>query len=162
LIAFARSDHLDLLRAVAGTVQVPQTVFRECIHALSKPGARRIQQAVADALIICLPDTALPASVKVAPIDAGEKSAIALAIAQQCQVLLDERLGRIVARRHDIGVIGSAGILLAAKARGLLPMVGTILEQWIGFGYRLSNERSPKCCTGQMRSAEPGRRHVRS
>jgi uncharacterized protein len=140
LIAFARSNYLGLLCDVAGTVQVPYTVFQECVHDLAKPGARRIQQAVADGMIICLPDTGLPSSLEVAPIDAGEKAAIALAIAQSCPILVDQRLGRIVARRHDIAVIGSAGILLAAKSRGLIPAMGPILDQWISFGYRLSNQ----------------------
>jgi predicted nucleic acid-binding protein len=127
LIAFARSDHLGLLCAVASTVQVPHTVFQDCVHDLAKPGARRIQQAVVDGMIFCLPDAGLPFSLEVAPIDAGEKAAIALAIAQNCPILVDERMGRIVARRHGIDVIGSAGILLAAKSRELIPAVGPIL-----------------------------------
>jgi predicted nucleic acid-binding protein len=140
LIAFARSDHLGLLCAVVSTVHVPHTVFQECVHDLAKPGARRIQQAVVDGMIFCLPDAGLPSSLEVAPIDVGEKAAIALAIAQNCPILVDERMGRIVARRHDIDVISSAGILLAAKSKGLIPAVGPILGQWIDFGYRLSNQ----------------------
>jgi predicted nucleic acid-binding protein len=140
LIAFARSGHLELLRRVAGTIHVPHTVWQECVYDLSKPGAQCIQKAVSDGLITCLPDPGVPASLGVAPIDAGERAAIALAIEQQCPILLDERLGRIVARRHHIAVIGSAGILLAAKAHGLIPAVGPILKQWISFGYRLSSE----------------------
>jgi predicted nucleic acid-binding protein len=140
LIAFGRSDYLDLVRTVAGTIRVPHTVWQECVHDLSKPGAQKIQQAAANGIIICLDDPELPTSLEVAPIDAGEKAAIALALKQNCPILLDERLGRIVARRHDISVIGSAGILLTAKARGLIPSVAPILDQWISFGYRLSNE----------------------
>jgi predicted nucleic acid-binding protein len=35
-------------------------------------------------------------------------------------------------------VIGSAGILLAAKARGLLPAVAPILATWREWGYFLA------------------------
>jgi predicted nucleic acid-binding protein len=140
LIAIARSGHLELLRSVVGTVQIPHTVLQECVHDLSKPGAQRIQQAVTEGLITCLPDPMVPATLEVAPIDPGEKAAIALALLQQCPILIDERLGRTVARRHDLAVIGSAGILLVAKSRGLVPAVLPILEHWIGFGYRLSDE----------------------
>ncbi|KRB69318.1 DUF3368 domain-containing protein [Noviherbaspirillum sp. Root189] len=140
LIAFARSDYLDLVRTVAGTIHVPHTVWQECVHDLSKPGAQKIQQAVAKGIITRLDDPELPTSLEVTPIDAGEKAAIALALKQNCPILLDERLGRIVARRHNLSVVGSAGILLTAKNRGLIPAVGPILDQWISFGYRLSNE----------------------
>lgn len=140
LIAFARSDYLNLVRTVAGVIHVPSTVWQECVRDLSKPGAQKIQQAAANGIIICLDDPELPTSLEVAPIDAGEKAAIALALQQNCPILLDERLGRVVAHRYEISVIGSAGLLLAAKARGLIPAVGPILEQWISFGYRLSND----------------------
>lgn len=140
LIAFARSQHLGLLRSVVEAIQVPDTVWQECVSDLSKPGAKSILQAGADGQITRLADTAIPSSLEVAPIDAGEKAAIALALAHHCPILIDERVGRIVARQHAVDVIGSAGILLAAKDRGLISAVGPILKQWTSFGYRLSNE----------------------
>lgn len=68
----------------------------------------------------------------------GELAAIRLAKALQCPVLMDERLGREAARRQGLAIIGSAGLLLAAKERGLISAVGSILDQWRQSGYLLS------------------------
>jgi len=51
---------------------------------------------------------------------------------------MDERLGRNVARIHKIPVVGSAGILLAAKERGFVSEIATILTAWRSWGYFLS------------------------
>jgi predicted nucleic acid-binding protein len=52
----------------------------------------------------------------------------------------DERLGRRVASGQGLVVIGSAGLLLAAKGRTLIPAVRPVLEAWAGWGYFLSAE----------------------
>jgi hypothetical protein len=43
--------------------------------------------------------------------------------------LIDDRRGRKVAKINQIDVIGSLGILLAAKAKGLVPDVAPLLRQ---------------------------------
>jgi predicted nucleic acid-binding protein len=51
---------------------------------------------------------------------------------------MDERLGRQAAAAHGIAVIGSAGILLAAKQRNIIEAVHPILQSWQSLGYFLS------------------------
>lgn len=43
-------------------------------------------------------------------------------------VLMDERRGRVIADRFGLKVVGVLGILIEAKARGLLPAVGPVLD----------------------------------
>lgn len=45
------------------------------------------------------------------------------------KLLIDDRRGRKVAKINQIDVIGSLGILLAAKAKGLVPDVAPLLGQ---------------------------------
>ncbi len=71
-------------------------------------------------------------------LDAGEISALALALELKQPVLMDERLGRQVATHHHINVVGSIGILLAAKQKGLIPAIAPIIQQWRNWGYFLS------------------------
>ncbi|MCL2716881.1 MAG: DUF3368 domain-containing protein [Alphaproteobacteria bacterium] len=73
-----------------------------------------------------------------AKLGAGESSAIRLALELQCPVLMEERKGRKAARRHGVTVIGTAGLLLAAKQQDLLPAIAPILDQWHQAGYFLS------------------------
>jgi predicted nucleic acid-binding protein len=54
-------------------------------------------------------------------------------------LLIDERRGRQIARRLGIPIAGLAGVLLAAKQRGRLASVGSVLSALARQGYRLSD-----------------------
>jgi len=99
-----------------------------------------IPPAVKDELEVC--HSNLPAFLRVmAPknnervrvltsrLDPGEAEAIVVASELHADCLLmDETLGRSVAREEDIPVIGLVGILLLAKERGMITNVGDILD----------------------------------
>lgn len=63
-------------------------------------------------------------------LDSGEAEAIALAVQQKSELLLiDEAHGRTVARRLSLEVIGSVGLVLLAKERGLVSAVMPVLDE---------------------------------
>ncbi len=139
LIAFARSGLLDLLQQVAGNLLVPSKVFQECTREATKPGAKALIEAGKAARFDVKADIgALEKLGQLPSLDAGEIAALALALDRGCPLLMDERLGRNVARLHKIPVIGSAGILLAAKERGLIGQIAPILVAWRAWGYFLA------------------------
>ena len=53
-------------------------------------------------------------------------------------LLIDERKGRAIASRRGVPVVGIAGVLLAAKKRGLIDVVVPILKNLEQAGYRIS------------------------
>lgn len=139
LIVFGRSAKLELLRRVVGEIIVSAAVFHECTRDSQKPGALLLTQAAKSGLITIHEDVngeALHANA--ALLDAGERSAIALALHLSCPILMDERLGRNVARLHHLTLIGSVGVLLAAKGRGLIDQIAPVLDAWQKIGYFLS------------------------
>ncbi|MCY3841191.1 MAG: DUF3368 domain-containing protein [Gammaproteobacteria bacterium] len=74
-------------------------------------------------------------------VDAGGAEAMALCLQRQARILLiDDAKGRNVARRAGIPLVGVAGVLLAAKSKGLLVAVSPVLEDLVGVGYRLSRQ----------------------
>ncbi|MDE0443274.1 MAG: DUF3368 domain-containing protein [Gammaproteobacteria bacterium] len=74
-------------------------------------------------------------------VDAGGAEAMALCLQRQARILLiDDAKGRDVARRAGIPLVGVAGVLLAAKSKGLLVAVSPVLEDLVGVGYRLSRQ----------------------
>ncbi len=141
LIVLAKSGLIPVLTRLSGQIIVPQTVLAECTVEMEMPGAQAVHAAVKSGQIEERPDIPWPRNIPGedhARLDAGELAAIRLAAALQCPVLMDERLGRQAAKRSGVTVIGSAGLLLVAKGRGLIPAVAPILDEWRGSGYFLS------------------------
>jgi len=65
-------------------------------------------------------------------LDLGEAEALALALELQADgVLVDEKLGRRIAKRNGIATVGTLGVLLRAKAEGHVPAVRPLLERLI-------------------------------
>ncbi len=138
LIAFARGGHLELLRQIAGWVIAPSVVFAECVKNATKPGATAVLAAHAAKEIEVAPSInsdAIAIFNGIANLDEGETAALALAFERDCPVLMDERLGRKMAKLHTIPVIGSLGVLLAAKDRGLIKEIAPTLVEWRAWGY---------------------------
>jgi predicted nucleic acid-binding protein len=145
LIVFTRSGRLDLLLAMTEMLIAPAAVLHECTRDASRPGAVAILQALRDGRVheqrqSGNADAAIIRLASLTMLDEGETAAIALAIELHAPVLMDERLGRRVARQHKVPVIGSAGVLLHAKNLGLIEAVRPVLDHWRhDIGYFMSD-----------------------
>jgi predicted nucleic acid-binding protein len=140
LIALALIDHLTLLDDLFDEVLVPEAVAAECTAELSRPGARAIHDAIEGRRlrITGIPTSALHSDLA-AILDPGEAAAIVLAQEKSLPVLMDERRGRTVATRMGLRVVGTAGLLVTAKDRGLIRAVAPLLDDMREQGYRLSD-----------------------
>ena len=142
LIALARVEKLQLLRRLFGDGLIPPAVHRKIQAGSGRPGATGIGEAVSAGWlrVASLGDDAQAADL-VRIVDAGEAEAIALCLERSARFLLiDDAKGRKVAQRAGIPLVGVAGVLLAAKSRGLLVAVSPVLEELEGVGYRLSQQ----------------------
>ena len=126
LIALGRLDALHLLPALFAEVQVTAMVLAECA---ARPGfidAQRIEQAVRDGwLKPCADQFEKPSG----RLDPGEASAIARALEIDAGLLLDDRAAVVYARALGLKVIGTMGLLVLAKRRGLIEQVATLIGQ---------------------------------
>jgi predicted nucleic acid-binding protein len=96
------------------------------------------------------PDTALHAY---RALGGGEAAAITLAQSHQARLLiLDDKYARDVARRLGLPVVGTLGVLLAAKQIGALAAIQPVLDALIAQGRRIS----PKLRTEVLRAAGEG------
>ena len=138
LIAFGRIGKIDLLSQVLGEVLVPNSVVSECLADPGKPGALAIREALRARLLIKSPDPS-PAQPEFPILDAGESAAIRLALKLSVSVLIDEKAGRSIATQLGLIVIGTGGVLLAAKKRGLIPAVKPILDAIASNSYHFSD-----------------------
>jgi predicted nucleic acid-binding protein len=126
LIVLAVCDSLGLLEKLFDSVVVPETVYNE---------ATRPDKKQAQVLKTFLQGKVRPVDLQSyvfldAFADAGETEAMLL-YKQLCadKLLIDDRRGRKVAKINQISTIGSLGVLLAAKEKGLVAEVAPLLCQ---------------------------------
>ena len=138
LIALARIQCLSLLQQLYGEVLIPAAVQRELQLGTQRPGAQALTQAI-DAgwlRVQTVGDTPELTALS-QPLDAGEAEAVLLAEQATCQFLLiDDWQGRTVAKQRGLSVVGIAGVLLAAKQRGLITEIHPVLTELVMIGYR--------------------------
>jgi len=138
LIAFARLQLLDLLPRVFDRVLVTEAVLVECAGRPDFPESLPIQEAVSRQMFErCMP---LDFSAYQFEVDDGEASTIAAAIECGSGVLMDDRAGRRMATHIGIPMIGTVGVLVLAKRKGLVPSVKPLLERLVASGYFLGDE----------------------
>ena len=83
-------------------------------------------------------DTALSEAFKES-VDPGKASAIALALETDRAILIiDDRKGRILARRMELAFMGSVGLLLKAKTHGLIPLIKPYTDRMLQTDFRIS------------------------
>lgn len=135
LITLGEIGLLNVLRQLYGTLWIPSTVLAEYQHGRSAHPQRPDLQGLLWVMVQPAPaDPLVPAI-----LDTGERDAIALARALQAsRILLDERSSRAVAARLNLTVTGSAGVLLAAKQVGLIPLVRPYLDRMVAQGRYIS------------------------
>lgn len=140
LIAFGRIDNIALIYNTLGTIIVPEIVAQECLGNLSKPGASNIQQAINKKMIKIKTYTDGESYKELIEIlGKGEAAAISLAAELQLGILIDEKLGRHVAEKMKLKIIGTGGVLLLAKQKQIIKKVKPIIEQLKHAGYYLSH-----------------------
>ena len=121
LIALSTVGQVELLpRRFAEGVLVPQAVWQEVVETgKGQPGS----EEVASASWVAVRDVRDKALVSLlrGELDEGEAEAIALARQEQVPlVLLDEKDARRVARRMNLQVLGTVGLLVWAKRVGAI------------------------------------------
>ncbi|MGH2536535.1 MAG: DUF3368 domain-containing protein [Candidatus Promineifilaceae bacterium] len=138
LIALSLIGQLPLLQQLYGEVVVPAAVMAEILAGgPAGAGIVEVQQAG------WLRQAALadPARADVlADLDRGEAEVIALGQELRAAlVIIDERLGRLHARRLGFAVTGTLGVLLRAKQEGLIGEVRPLIHELQRQGIRLSH-----------------------
>lgn len=144
LIHLAAIDRLDLLREFYREVVAPEAVWRESVlQRVGRPGVERIEEAKREGWITVEPITEKPLRLSLTQeLDEGEAEVLTLAIERQATlVLLDETEARRVAGIFGIPKTGVIGILIRAKAEGLIPSLGPELDKLrIRAGFWIARE----------------------
>lgn len=118
LLNLALIDRLDLLEAQFSSISVPKQVWGELTT--GGDGIEPLRELREDGLLSIVEVERSDLFIEIFhELDLGETAAICYAI--ECDadlILLDEKDGRRVARRHDLDVTGILGVLLRGAADG--------------------------------------------
>ncbi|MDB9458771.1 DUF3368 domain-containing protein [Dolichospermum circinale CS-1225] len=135
----AKVDHLNLLPKLFGKVVIPQGVFDE-LQVGEHPAAKLVQN-LSWLEVVTVDNQQLVRELQQSfKLDLGESEAIALAEEISASgLLIDERAARKVAMARKLPLIGTVGILLLAKRRGLLDSVKDVLDEMQEQGMRISD-----------------------
>jgi len=127
LLYLHQVGHLDLLPRLYGRVEIPPAVRDELRAGAERGVAVPDSSALEWLQIRPLRDTALLPVV--VDLGSGEAEAIALAVAYPGSLLiLDDSLGRRIARLNSLTYTGTLGVLVKAKVEGLLPSVSLVID----------------------------------
>ncbi|MGA1823426.1 MAG: DUF3368 domain-containing protein [bacterium] len=138
LIAFSRIGQMDLLRSITGRLYIPQEVANE-ISEYGKNKNKSINLKDYNWIQIKKVKEGDKTDFLLPSLDKGEAEVILLALEMRApMVLIDELSGRKVAEYFGLNIIGSAGILLKAKATHQINAVKPYLDDMISKGIRYS------------------------
>lgn len=134
----AKVEYLNLLPQLFGKVVIPQGVFNEL--QIGQHPAAFIVQNLAWLEVVTVDNQQLVEELQNSfNLHNGESEAIALAEEiGASQLLIDEKAARKVAKGRKLPIIGTMGILLLAKRRGLLDSVKDVLNEMQAKGTRIS------------------------
>jgi predicted nucleic acid-binding protein len=121
IVALVVCGKLDLLDRLFDKVYIPQSVYNE----LTVPGKLGIE-TIRDwtrGKVKNVQNTQLVQALSLT-LDLGESEALALYWEEAANYLLiDEKRGRTIAAMNGVNAIGTLGILILAKSKGLLPLI---------------------------------------
>lgn len=137
IVALATLDLLGILKELFNVTVVPAAVHEEVVAGQAGLSCYR-----AATWLQTLPLQNAPNPLLSTVLDAGEAAVIQTAREQSIDlVLIDELKARKIARTvYGLRVIGTARVLVDAKARGLVPSVRLVLEDMRANGYWLHDD----------------------
>ena len=153
LIALSAIGKLDLLRkrCEGAKLVIPKAVWREVVEeGKGQPGAEEV--ATANWIEVEEVKNRAIVEVLLVQLDYGEAEVIALAQEKGADiVLLDEKEARELAERLGLKVLGTVGLLIWAKRKGL---IGEVREQLNALQERAGFRLSPELCKQVLREVD--------
>lgn len=135
----AKINALHILKFLYHEILIPEAVYNELSQVNRKqPGALQVLNA-SWIKVSPIKNQTVASKLK-ARLDLGESEAIALALEKNADLfIIDERLGRLVAKKLVNQIIGTIGVLLEAKKVGIIDSVRPYLVQLRNTGFRMND-----------------------
>lgn len=138
LILLSKVDLADLLPKLFTEVVVPGAVWQEIMSGgENDPTARTLSSLRVKRVAV----EAVASEILVWNLGDGESDVLTFALANQgYRAAIDDKAARSCARSLGINILGTGGMLILAKRRGLIESVGTELQRLVQAGLWISAE----------------------
>ena len=138
LIALASINSLEILNSLTDDFCVPEAVYKEATLS-DKPYSKEITKFL-KGKVQKVEDVAAVNDLRIF-LDSGESEVIQLATELNAPfVIIDEKRGRNIAKLKELTVVGTVGLLLKAKEKGLIEKVLPLVEKMTSRNIHLSRE----------------------
>jgi len=138
LILFSRIGRLDLIERLAPAILIPNAVIEEVRAGQDKD--RTATAALEWAAKYRVDDVAVITSIEHWDLGPGESQVIAHCVDGSRWAVLDDRAARRCAAAHNVPVIGTLGIVLRSKQKGLIGNVRPLVSELVAAGMFLDDE----------------------
>ena len=140
IIALSCIDKLYLLDLIFDEVFIPEAVYKETVLRKNDIKIKNEIEKLKNIKIICPKNIHLVEFISDV-LDEGEAEVIAIAKELHIKtVIIDEKKGRSYARKHNLVVVGSLGILVMAKKLRFIDNVSSSINKMEEFGIRIGNK----------------------
>lgn len=127
LILLQNINQLEILNNLYGTIKVTIEVFHEYGNAL--PNWIIIENPKDENCVLIIEQE----------LDKGEASSIALALElDDCLLILDDLKARKFATQLGLNIIGTLGVIVDAKLKGIIPSIKPLLREISKTNFRIS------------------------
>jgi predicted nucleic acid-binding protein len=136
LILFARIDRLDLLVSLTKVLVTPQAVIREIQAGSDRDGTAHKIKGLASLLLV--DDRPVPDRIRLWDLGAGESQVLAHGLERQgSEVVLDDLAARRCARSLGLAMIGTLGVVILCRHRGIISAARPVIKTLCEAGLRL-------------------------
>lgn len=139
LILLGKIDHLWLLRDLSDELIVPDAVVREV--GVKPEGERLLEEVLGYPSTCTVAPGAIPREVEVWDLGRGESAVIAAALVEDgSRAVVDDLEARRCAQALGLSVIGTLGVVLRAKRKGLIPAARLTLTRLREVGLYVADD----------------------
>jgi predicted nucleic acid-binding protein len=137
IIVLAKANHLQLLTDLADELLLPETVVAEVLAGAADDPAR---QAVEAGWGTRQAPAAIPSDLIEWGLGPGESAVLALALERApATAILDDAAARSCAKAFGVPVLGTLGVVLRAKKRGIISKAADVLQAIRAAGLHLDD-----------------------
>ncbi len=138
LISLAIIDKLDLLESLYEEIYVPFAVYKEVTED-EKPFSKELNFFLENKVKNV--SNKMAVDVLTSDIGIGESEAIVLALEEKPElILIDDLKARKFAKMNGLAVIGTMGLLLEGKQKGLIKEIKPLILKLLDNGIRISEK----------------------